>query len=240
MGRPESAERMSRRQRANAVAEHAQFVDASCVQPGGQPISHSTNRGFKLRRSGDGGAPSGDVSGAGRKERQAASSAACPLINGSSARAPERVIRPPVTSATEGVAHCAAIAGSGVPPAPNAWFGPPFSPSVARGVAHCTLATFSGCVLRLNCDGPASFLESCTVGGGHRATAQPNLFGLSRPSPERVSPISLFACAAPGVGHCTPEPPGVDREDEQPSALMRRADFRRAEKSTLNRETQSA
>lgn len=30
---------------------------------------------------------------------------------------------------------CAAIAGRGVPPAPKAMFGPPFSPSEARGVA---------------------------------------------------------------------------------------------------------
>ena len=37
-----------------------------------------------------------------------------------------------------GVGHdsiCAAIAGRGVPPAPKAMFGPPFSPSDARGVA---------------------------------------------------------------------------------------------------------
>lgn len=30
----------------------------------------------------------------------------------------------------------AAIAGSGVPPAPKLWFGPPFSPSEALGVAQ--------------------------------------------------------------------------------------------------------
>lgn len=35
-----------------------------------------------------------------------------------------------------GVGHCAACAGRGVPPAPNAWFGPPFSASDARGVPH--------------------------------------------------------------------------------------------------------
>lgn len=32
------------------------------------------------------------------------------------------------------VGHCAACVGSGIPPAPNCMFGPPFSPSVARGV----------------------------------------------------------------------------------------------------------
>lgn len=34
------------------------------------------------------------------------------------------------------VGHIEAIAGSGVPPAPNLMFGPPFSPSDARGEAH--------------------------------------------------------------------------------------------------------
>ena len=29
---------------------------------------------------------------------------------------------------------CAACAGSGCPPAPKVWFGPPFAPSLARGV----------------------------------------------------------------------------------------------------------
>ena len=45
-----------------------------------------------------------------------------------------------------GVGQFAAIAGSGVPPAPKLWFGPPFSPSEARGVPHirdctCRLVT---------------------------------------------------------------------------------------------------
>ncbi|WP_347271604.1 hypothetical protein [Rhizorhabdus histidinilytica] len=33
-----------------------------------------------------------------------------------------------------GVAHAVVCAGSGIPPAPKLWFGPPFSPSLARGV----------------------------------------------------------------------------------------------------------
>ena len=32
------------------------------------------------------------------------------------------------------IAVCAACAGNGCPPAPKAWFGPPFAPSLARGV----------------------------------------------------------------------------------------------------------
>lgn len=158
---PESAERIACRQRHNAVAEHAEPVNASVVQPGGHPISHSTNRGFKLRRSGEHGAPAVDVAGPGREERQADRSAACPLINGSSARAPERAIRPPVTSATDGVAQFAAIAGNGVPP---------------------------------------------------------------------------FASTRFGVSHA----PGMDREHEEPLALMRRADIRRAEESCLTRKTKPA
>jgi hypothetical protein len=50
----ESANRIRCLKRDNAVAEHAKSVHASNVQPGGQPISHSTKSGFKLRRSFDG------------------------------------------------------------------------------------------------------------------------------------------------------------------------------------------
>lgn len=40
-----------------------------------------------------------------------------------------------LSSLAVGVGQRAAIAGSGTPPAPNDWFGPPFSPSLALGVA---------------------------------------------------------------------------------------------------------
>lgn len=44
---------------------------------------------------------------------------------------------PVLSDATRGVGHVvAACAGRGRPPAPNFMFGPPFSPSLARGVAH--------------------------------------------------------------------------------------------------------
>jgi len=42
-----------------------------------------------------------------------------------------------------GVGQFAAIAGSGVPPAPKLWFGPPFAPSEARGVIHIAPANSS-------------------------------------------------------------------------------------------------
>jgi len=51
------------RQRYNSVAEHSE-----AVHPVGQPISHSTNSGFKVRRSGEGVSPGCGVSGAGREE----------------------------------------------------------------------------------------------------------------------------------------------------------------------------
>lgn len=68
----ESADRIRCRQRHNSVSEHPKLVHS-----GGQPISHSTNRGFKVRRCGEGSLPSGSVAGAGRKK-------AGPLIDNSS------------------------------------------------------------------------------------------------------------------------------------------------------------
>lgn len=59
---------------------------------------------------------------------------ACPVSSSSPPLAPPRRSRLPSVSATPGVSQFAAIAGSGVPPAPKLWFGPPFSPSDARGV----------------------------------------------------------------------------------------------------------
>lgn len=44
---------------------------------------------------------------------------------------------PPGSEAWREQGKAAACVGSGVPPAPNAMFGPPFSPSVERGVPHC-------------------------------------------------------------------------------------------------------
>lgn len=41
------------------------------------------------------------------------------------------------------------------------------------------------------------------------ATAHPSLFGFSRPSPEHVSDVSLFALADPGVGHIFVNPVSV-------------------------------
>lgn len=91
--------------------------------------------------------------------------ATSPFRSSSPLLAPLRCFRPPCTSATVGVGQTirpkseligtfgcgppsfqsrlvgvghveAACAGRGCPPAPNFMFGPPFSPSLARGVAH--------------------------------------------------------------------------------------------------------
>jgi hypothetical protein len=71
-----------------------------------------------------------------------------------------------------GVGHCAACAGRGVPPAPNAWFGPPFSASDARGVPHIARANSSA--FRLKSLLPAALFPFCAgvpaIGVGHFAS----------------------------------------------------------------------
>jgi len=71
---------------------------------------------------------------------QLATALAWLFSNNSPLRSPLRLVRPPVTSATEGVDHCSVCAANGTPPAPNAWFGLPFSPSEARGVDQIVAA----------------------------------------------------------------------------------------------------
>lgn len=57
----------------NAVAEHAQPLDAggvraSEVHPGGHPISHSTNSGFKVRRMCEDSSPTVEIGRSGRED----------------------------------------------------------------------------------------------------------------------------------------------------------------------------
>jgi len=97
----------------------------------------------------------------------------------------------------------------------------------------------------------------------HIATAQPSLFGFSRPSPLTVSVVSCAAFALAGVGHiaassdrawsivrreksllparlfpfCAGVPAigvGQSPDDEKPVAAVRMADFRRAEQPCRN------
>ena len=70
-----------------------------------------------------------------------------------------------------GVLHAAVCicAGSGVPPAPNDWFGPPFSPSEARGVLHVIKPFNSGSSFRAPLRVIRPPCTSATVGVGHSA-----------------------------------------------------------------------
>src|SRR5882762_1297223 len=90
---------------------------------------------------------------------------------------------------TVGVDHCIACAGSGVPPAPKLWFGPPFSPSVALGVDQFAATRprrpFSGTFARL----PVSF-QSREVGVGQFDTASSRL----------LRPLLIRAAANSGDG----------------------------------------
>lgn len=107
----------------------------------GHPISHSTNIGFNCGREVRGcvedGKPGISVVGSWSEK-----AAACPFSSISPDRSPERVIRPPVVSATDGVCQrCATKFGSWSRckrPVPfSRWFAP-FAPlkSRAAGVGH--------------------------------------------------------------------------------------------------------
>lgn len=81
----------------------------------------------------------------------------------------------PLWSREAGVAHWNACAGSGVPPAPNAMFGPPFSPSEPRGVPQSPAASSSA--LRLKSLFPAALFPFRAgvpaIGVGQSAAASP-------------------------------------------------------------------
>ncbi len=152
-------------------------------------------------------------------------------------------MRDPVVSATEGVCHCAAIAGSGVPPAPNDWFGPPFSPSDARGVLHSAACRpsnpFTGMFARASA---VPSFQPRAVGVPHIFAAIAN--GVPMPLPlfavnftrslraRNVSGVSPSCITlASGVGHA---------EDEDALSFVRRADLCRREQSALHIETKSS
>jgi hypothetical protein len=158
----------------DAVSHRAKSVVAigeqGWVQPGGQPISISANRGFKTRLDGD---PSGVV------------------VPGWWVDTIVCRLSPPVPC----------------DPVPV--------PLLVFGVAHNAACTFSGWLFRSNCDGPAVFFPSCTVGVDHnRACIFRN--GTRRPS----WPVELPKSVALGVCHSEAEPS---------LALVRGARFLRAE-----------
>lgn len=176
-------------------------------------------------------APGVDVAGSSCDER----SELCPFSSLSLFRAPLRLARPPVTSATDGVDQLVACATSGTPPAPNDWFGPPFSPSLARGVDQDLASEGRLGLPPANCAG--AFSPSVALGVGQVFAAMP-----------RVNPIPLpFLCLAfrrafrasqlPGSSASLNRPAsgvGQDPKNAEPLPFVRVAHFRRAEDAALN------
>lgn len=148
-------------------------------------------------------------------------STACPRSSNSCERSPPRVRCPPVPSATLAVcqsflATATACVGSGVPPAPKAWFGPPFDPSEERIVdqrwrsVQALAITCSEVIVLRGPPGMFAFIRRCAssdllssfataVGHSERVTclAIPRSVGFPRIIvSERRSPSALW-----GVGH---------------------------------------
>ena len=120
--RAESAQRIRCLKADNTVAEHAEALDAggvraSEVQPGGHPISHSTNSGFKVRRMCEDSSPTVEIGWSGRIERNAAAVSSRRQFVGSDARS--ELPFPPLLP-TLGVGHICTAPASVVPPV---WFG---------------------------------------------------------------------------------------------------------------------
>jgi hypothetical protein len=138
----------------------------------------------------------------------------------------------PLWSVAAGVIHkAAAVAGdgSGVPPAPKAMFGPPFSPSLALGVLHCCAADFSpgfGPCSSLRADPlslPFSTIDALGV-GQFVASCSNGTCRLPRSVDPRFATSSGFITRPP-LGTL-----GVAQQEE-PFPAVRRADFRRRENS---------
>jgi hypothetical protein len=135
---------------------------------GGHPISQQTNAGFNRRREprvfAEDFRPAVAVAGSGWEERKdvASCSAACPRFN-PPAFAFDLTGRSAVKkSDAAGVGQFAVCAASGTPPDPNAWFGSPFSPSLALGVPPSRAASGRHGSLRLFVlESPS---EDCGVG----------------------------------------------------------------------------
>lgn len=189
--------------------------------------------------------------------------AACPFNSSSSRRSPLRLVWPPVTIATDGVAHVTAWATKGIPPpSVNRWPGPPFSPSDALGVFQCATASFSGRVFFDRNSVRSTPFVSRAIGEGQSpvvgmppVTARPCKDSFTEPC-DRY-PFAPFPSPTTGVGQVAARAgramPVVDRsaiaksgpaseargvghaEDEEALALLAKADFRRAEEAARNR-----
>ncbi len=123
-------------------------------------------------------------------------------------RPPLRLLLPPVTSATEGVDHWEVACIDRAVP-PCAYFFVLVLTSSAQGVVHWATTSFSGLAF------PRSMLVRST------------------PLWSRVAGVSQFAMSS-----CGASPSFMDTDDKEPLSFMRRANFRRAEESALNRAAQ--
>lgn len=122
----------------------------------------------------------------------------------------------PLWSRPAGVGQFAAWLGSGVPPAPKLWFGPPFSPSEPRGVFHVVACPSS--VGR-----SAPFFPPCRV---YSPAATRGVIHVVASRARQAFPALLVGVRA--VGH-----------DEDPLSLVRCACFCRCEQTSRRRVTQS-
>ena len=270
-----SADCMRRFQADNAIAEQAEPVDAGGVrarqvQPRGHPISHSTNRGFKVRRMCEDPSPSVEIGRSGRIELFRASF----LKELFRTRPPDE----PWLSAVVGLDQFDACDGSAALPLLSRCSGPPCSASDARGVIQSTAISLSGAPLpprscSLVCGAPfpsrASGVGQSAVAarvrlGSPPANSCPGVplspsvaFGVghiftaiakSGPAPFPVRPLCCslsFSARARNTSGSVPSPESITvgvghEEDEEPRAEVACAHFSRREQSAFNRETKFA
>lgn len=185
--------------------DHAVATEAKPVHPVGQPISASTNSGFKVRRTSEVSCPTIGVVRTWRPSRPFTGVLA-------------RLVAPSLWSRAVGVIH---IPAECVRSADLRFPALGLQPSFAIGVGQsaAVVARFIPCCPAA-CDGVGfvcRFSLALARGVGH-----------SRSSSVRFPPLDRVPQQARGVGQ------GVslaDGEDEEPLALVRCADFRRCEEA---------
>lgn len=186
--------------------DHAVATEAKPVHPVGQPISASTNSGFKVRRTSEVFGPAVGVTRTWRPSSP---------FTGVFAK----VVAPSLWSRAVGVIH---IPAEWVRSAVRRLPALGLQPSFAIGVGHiaAVVARFIPC-WPAACDGVGfvcRFSLALALGVGQ-----------SRSSSVRLPPLDRVPEQARGVGQLVPLACG---EDEQPLALVGRADFRRREEAS--------
>ena len=191
---------MRRNQRDHSVA-----TEAKPVHPVGQPISASTNSGFKVRRGSEVSLPAIGVARTWRPSRPFTGVLAS-------------VVAPSLWSRAVGVIHIPAeCVRSAERRLPALGLQPSFAIGVGQSAA--VVARFMPCCPAA-CDGVGlvcRFSLALALGVGQ-----------SRSSSVRFPPLDRVPEQARGVGQLVPL---ADGEDEQPLALVGRADFRRREEA---------